>query len=556
MREKRTIFMYDSVREAEQSGLLSGGITAQDMVEIMQLLHDFGVPYLEGPWPVPVRGGDEPEKEREEKAKQFYELVRAKSFIEKVIVFGSTMEKNVVRAKDSEILQKLVATRLKNFCIFGKSWTEQVGRVLRTSLSNNLRLIEESVRFLKSQGGIVFFDLEHFFDGYKAEMIKKPENNYAVKCLLAALKGGADVIVFCDTNGGILTEEVEDILKEVIPFLGDKPWGVHFHDDESLAKANTLKAIDLGATFPQVTTLGYGERVGMARLTDLVATLVLKKGYKCKGIEKLENLTSLARAIAQKMGEPLQRNLPYVGPASAIHKAGTHGRCFELQEHVSPVKVGNNRYRHISGLLGPQGIHAALKEVGLRIKPNDPLIQKLYRDVKEKDSVGFTYGTARGSFAVQSLRLMAGYVAPFKIEGIEPYSRLYQTDKWRHESRSDIELVITGQKRPIQIFRRSEDGPVDAADNVLRAALSKAYPIINRVTLVDYAVRIIKNRNNGKKGTASRVRVAIIADTPYGQFETVGISRNIILASVLALIDLYELVILFQKKRHKLKKPA
>lgn len=548
------IYLYDSVREAEQSGLLSGGVTAQDMVEIMQLLYDFGVPYFEGPWPVPFRGEDEPEKERAEKAVRFYEIVKTKPFAGQVIVFGSTMEKNVSQAKDSEILKKLVVTGLKNFCIFGKSWSEQVRRVLRTSLSNNLHLIEESVRFLKSQGGFVFFDLEHFFDGYKAENKKKPDHNYAVKCLQSALRGGADVIVFCDTNGGMLTEEVEIILREIIPFLKNKPWGVHFHDDEGLAKANTLKAIDLGASYPQVTTLGYGERVGMARLTDLVATLILKKGYKCQGIKKIKALTPLARAVAQKMGEPLQPYLPYVGSAAAIHKAGTHGRCFAVQEHIAPMRVGNTRYRYVSGLLGPQGIQAALKEVGLRVKPNDFLVKKLYQDVKAKDEVGFSYGTARGSFAVQALRLMPGYIAPFKIEGIEPYCRLFQTDKWRHESRADIEMVISGQRKSIQIFRRSDDGPVDAADNVLRSALSQAYPIIKRVMLVDYVVRIIRNRNNGKKGTASRVRVSIIADTPYGQFETFGISRNVILASVLALIDLYELVILFQKKRHKPKK--
>jgi 2-isopropylmalate synthase len=553
MREKRTIFIYDSVREAEQSTLFSGSVTAQDIVDIMALLCEFGVPFMEGPWPVPIKGDNDPDREKLEKARRVYSLLKNMPFSDKVVVFGSTMEKTAVRPQDSLVLQNLVATGLKNFCIYGKSWDAQVRRVLGTTLSNNLRLIEKSVRFLKNQGCLVFFDLEHFFEGFKAQAKRKPEKNYAIKCLQAAIRGGADVLIFCDTNGSALPEEVESILKAVLPFLGNRPWGVHFHDDEGLAKANTLKAIDLGATYPQVTTLGHSERVGMVRLTDLVPTLILKKGYKCEGIEKLENLTRLAKTVAQKLGEPLQRNLPYVGSCAFGHKAGTHTKRFVLQEHITPQKVGNTRHRHISGLLGPSGIRSALKDVHILVKPDSNLLKRVCEDVKGKDEIGFTYGSATGSFAVQAMRLMPVYIPPFKIVSLESYCHLYQTDKWRHESRADIEVSLPGKDKPIvvQIFRRSEDGPVDAVDNVLKNALSEVYPIVNKVELVDYSVRIIKNRNNGKKGTASRVRVTIIANTPYGQFETSAFSRNIILASALALIDLYELVVLYQKKRHK-----
>ncbi len=549
---KRKVYVYDTLRETEQTSLLSGGLTAERMVAFVKLLHEFGVPWIEGPWPVPRQVAEsEGSLDRFEKAQRFYQLLQFENqeLQDNIVVFGSTMEKSVSVASESLILRALVETGMSNFCIFGKAWRAQVKSVLKTSLSNNLVMIEKSIRFLKSKGQIVFFDLEHFFDGFKADADKPLNQNYAVKALKAAIKGGADVFVFCDTNGGILPNEVSNILTQVIPLLGEIPWGVHFHDDEGLSKANTLVAIDLGATYPQVTTLGHGERIGMPRLTDLVPTLILKKKINCVGIERLEGLTDFARQASFLLGESLPAKTPYVGPGAYAHKAGTHGVDPELQEHVSPGRIGNTRYRIISGLLGANGVWRALKDVGIHLKKRDSLIKQVLDSVKKFDEQGIHIGSARGSFAVLALRLLSGYSAPFKVKEIETSSNFSHTDdNWAHNSKAYLEIYLSGKNEPIRIYAPAEHGQVDAIDEVLKKVLEEEYPILKEVSLLDYDAAVLKGNGTG---TASAVRVKIIAKTPYGEFEVFAISENVILASALALMDLYELVILFQRRRRK-----
>ncbi len=556
---KRIVEIYDSVRETEQTSLLSGVMTAEGIIKFVRHLHEFGIPWIEGPWPVPQRKAEEEGGLLQfEKAQEFYRLLQAENpeLKRKIVAFGSTMDKNVSQAKESPVIQNLAATGLNNFCIFGKSWAEQVHGVLKTSLGNNLQMVEKSVKFLKSRGGKVFFDLEHFFDGFKYDRKKSLSQNYAVKVMLAAVKAGADVIVFCDTNGGTLIDEAREILEQAVPLLNGLPWGVHFHDDEGLAKANTLMAIDLGANFPQVTTLGHGERIGMPRLTDLVPTLILKKRYRCLGIEKLDNLTEFAKISAAFLGERLGTGLPYVGSAAYGHKAGTHLRNPRLQEHVVPEKVGNTRFRQISALLGPRGIREALKEVGIHLKKDNPLIKKVHDKVKKMDAKGIHIGSAKGSFALLALRRFPDYKAPFVIKEIEPYSLFVNRGKhkYSHVSRASLEIELPDNANAtvsVEVYKKAESGQVDAIDSVVKHVLASAYPIIHEIRLVDYNVRVLKG--NGQ-GTASKVRVEILADTPYGYYEFFAISENVILASALALTDMYELTILFQKRRRKRKK--
>jgi len=555
---KRKVWIYDTLRETEQSSMLSGGMTAGGMVNFVKLLHEFGIPWVEGPWPVPRQQAEqEGNLDQFAKAQEFYRLLQSEpeDLRSKIVVFGSTMEKNVQSPNQSPTLNALVETGVRNFCIFGKAWTAQVRGVLKTSQKNNLMMIEKSVRFLKSKGDMVFFDLEHFFDGFKADAAKPLKQNYAVKALLAALKGGADVIIFCDTNGGVLPDEAEGILKQVIPLLREKPlleeipWGVHFHDDEGLAKANTLAAIDLGASYPQMTTLGHGERIGMPRVTDMVPTLILKKKVTCVGIERIDALTKFARKASIMLGEKLPAKFPYVGSGAYAHKAGTHGVKPELQEHVSPNRVGNNRYRIISGLLGVNGIWRALKDCGIHLKKKDPLIRKVLEMVKSLDAQGIHIGSAKGTFAIKALRLMPGYSPPFKVNEIEPNSLLTKVgEDWTHESRSELEISLAGKKEVERVYEKAKSGQVDAIDAVIRKVLEKEFPILKEVKLADYQVKVLTS--NGQ-GADAAVRVTIVGDTPYGYFETFAISKNVILASAIAFMDLYELVILFQRRRRK-----
>ncbi len=545
-----------TIREGGQS--MGSSSTPQDLVAIAEAVVNFGVPFVECPWPVPEDElKEEEEKEAQLKALEFYRSVRQKSskFKKHLVVFGSTMRKGGEAAK-SKRLQAMVKTGLKNFAIFGKTDKRQVLQVLKASLKENLRIIRESVRFLKKQDGIVFYDAEHFFDGFLYDKA------YALETIKAALEGGADRIIFCDTNGGMLPDQVSLILHRTLedPKFSEElfkvGWGIHMHNDGELALANTLQAIDLGATYAQCTVNGESERVGMPKLTSLLPTLILKKKIECYGIRSLRSLKSLAEFVGERNNVSIPAHQPYIGDWAFAHKAGTHQAGARinpaLQEHIKPHLVGARRWMPISGEAGKNAIAAFLKEqCGLEFDSNDPAIQKILNEVRRLDKKGFNLEAAPGTFTLIALKIAVGLKAPFKVTKIKPRSNLYNKggqhlDVWEHDSKAEIEVTIEGENSPIRLWEEGRDGPVDAINNALIPALISRFPVLRQVQLVDYKVRRLMN--NGKTGTASRVRVSVVGKTPFGAIYTAGMSENVLLASARALTDLYELVILKQQK--------
>ncbi len=541
MTEKTGVLICDTtLREGGQS--MGSSFTPQDMVAIAEKLLEFGVPWIECPWPVPEQEvKEDEEKEALQKALEFYQLVTQSEFKgrERLVVFGSTGEKDV-EAKDSKRLKALVKTGLKNFAIFGKSSKRHVFEVLKTSLKENLRMIEDSVKFLKKQGGTVFYDAEHFFDGY----LEDPD--YAYKTMEAAIAGGADVIILCDTNGGMLPEQVEMVIHEMSDLLDNQAWGVHMHDDGEFALANTLSAINLGATFAQCTVNGESERVGMPKLTSLLPTLIHKKGIKCQGIDSTKGLKALAEFVAEKNNQALSNNQPYVGSWAFTHKAASHqlGARLDptLQEHINPNLVGAKRRLPISGEAGRNAVVAALNELGVPIERDDPAVYKILGQIRSLDKQGFNLESAPGTFALIALRQLENYVRPFQIRLIKSHSTLVWENgaPKKHRSESSIEVNFPNGS-VVKPWERGDDGPVDAIKNALKPVLANVYPVLQAVELVGFKVRII---NGNGKGTASRVRVSITGKTPFGFEDTAAVSRNIIKASAIALLDLYEVTIL------------
>jgi 2-isopropylmalate synthase len=544
MAEKSILISDTTLREGGQS--MATTLIPIDMLAIAEKLHEFGVPWIEGPWPVPEdETKEEEEEEARQKATEFYQLVKAVPFRDKIVVFGSTMEKEV-EAKQSKRLKSLVQTGVKNFAIFGKTSKRHVFEVLKTTLKENLRMIEESVRFLKRKSGTVFYDAEHFFDGFLED------REYALKTLEAAKAGGADAIILCDTNGGMLPEQVIEIILQALPIFGNTAWGVHMHDDGELALANTLCAINYGATYAQVTVNGESERVGMPKITSLVPTLIHKKGIKCQGIASTKGLKALAEFVAERNNNYLPDSRAYVGEWAFTHSAGTHQAGAKvdpsLQEHINPDLVGSRRRYPISGEVGRKAVAAALSELNIKLEADDPVVRKILSKVRALDKKGLHLESAPGSFALLALRQLVDYKPPFRVTVIKPMSTLVKEDgPWKHRSRAEIEVFLPNQEEPLRLWARGKKGPLDSIDNALRPALLPSYPQLEDVSLIDYKVR--KLPGNGK-GTAAKVRVAIIGSTPYGYEVTAGMSENLLLASAEALIELYELVILKSQRQN------
>ena len=546
MAEKRGVWICDTtLREGGQS--MGSSFSALDMLAIAEKLDEFGVPWIECPWPTPEEEAkDEEEKEGLQKVTEFYGIIAEGDikYRQKLIVFGSTGEKET-EAKASKRLKALVKTGLKNFAIFGKTSKQHVRDVLKTSLTENLRMIEDSVKFLKKQGGMVFYDAEHFFDGW----LEAPE--YAKKTIEAALSGGADVIILCDTNGGMLPEQVTEILNQMLPVFEGKVWGVHMHNDSDFALANTLCAINFGADYAQCTVNGESERVGMPRMTSLLPTLMLKKKYDCFGINSLKGLKSLSEFVGEISNNPVPENQPYVGDWSFSHKAGSHqaGARVDpsLQEHVDPNLVGAKRRMPISGEAGKNALLAKLQELGYEVNKEDSSLNQLFQEIKRLDKKGLHLETANGTFELLSMNIVGKLSAPFQVKRIKPRSNLDNEfgemfDHWNHDSKAEVEIVIGGVEKLIRVWDEGKDGPVDAINNALLSVLAGHFQVLNEVQLIDYKVRNLKN--HGAKGTASKVRVAIVAKTPFGYEKTASVSKHILVASARALIDLYKVTVI------------
>jgi 2-isopropylmalate synthase len=518
---QQNIRLYDTTLRdgAQRSGV---SFSVDDKLKIARRLDDLGVHYIEGGWP-----GSNP------KDAEFFDRARELALSNATLaVFGSTRRASTGAEKDAN-LKALLDTGAKVFTLVGKSWDLHVTEVLETTLEENLRMIEDSIRFLKSGGGTVFFDAEHFFDGYK----KNAE--YALRTVEAAAGAGADCVVLCDTNGGALPGEVA-IAVEAAKRAG-VPLGIHAHNDGELAVANTLAAVRAGATQVQGTVNGYGERCGNANLCSIIPALRLKMGVDCVSDGQLARLTEVSHYVSELANLSPDSHLPYVGMSAFTHKGGLHVsgmmRHEESYEHVDPDLVGNRSRVLVSELSGMSNVTYKAKELGLDVPTGDRARAVLER-IKTLESQGFQYEGADASFELLIRRTEPGYQSPFELVDfmvvIEKRRRL-PTGAGEEDLLSEamVKVRVGGE---VLHTAAEGNGPVNALDAALRKSLLGFYPSVAAVGLVDYKVRILEEDH----GTGSRVRVLIESGDGEHEWHTVGCSTNIIEASWIALADSLE----------------
>jgi 2-isopropylmalate synthase len=512
------VFIYDTtLRDGTQGEGIS--LSADDKLKIAHRLDEFGVDYIEGGWP-----GSNP------KDAEFFQRARDLNFQHaKLAAFGATLKKGSRPEEDANI-QTLLAAETPVVTLVGKSWDLHVTQVLETSLSNNLSMIGESVAYFKAHGKEVVYDAEHFFDGYKANPA------YAVETLQAAARNGADVVVLCDTNGGTLPWEIEDIFTQVAAQVG-APLGVHTHDDGGCGVANALAAVRAGAIHVQGTINGYGERVGNANLCSIIPDLQLKMGKACLSPESLGQLTELSYYVAEVANLPHDKHYPYVGASAFAHKGGIHVAAMLKTErsyqHIDPALVGNQRRTLVSELSGRGNVLDKSRQFGLDVSRDQA--REVLAQIKSLEAQGFTFESAEGSLSVMLQQLQPGYQPPFELID---FMVIVENRQGRGMLAEATVKVRVGDE--VVHTAAEGNGPVSALDAALRKALVDVYPALAQVRLSDYKVRILDSEN----GTSAAVRVLIDTKNGTRQWSTVGASTNIIEASWRALADSMEYALL------------
>ncbi len=515
------VCLYDTTLRdgAQREGL---GFSLDDKVRILDLLDEFGIPYIEGGFP-----------SSNPRDAEFFR--RAKPRHAKLVAFGGTRRAGV-RADSDINLRTLIAAETPAVAFVGKSSRLHVLQVLGISLEENLAMIAESVAFAKQRGREVVFDAEHFFDAMGED------RKYALAALRAAADAGADWIVLCDTNGGTLPTSVARLVGEaraaLSPFSGCKV-GIHAHNDSELAVANSLAAVEAGAQMVQGTINGWGERCGNANLVSIAPTLTFKLGKSCVEERALRRLTELSRRASEIANIAPDPFAPYVGAAAFAHKAGYHAAASErlegAYEHVPPETVGNARRILVSELSGRGNLRARARSLGLDVGDQEGVV--LAR-VKEMENRGFQLEAADGTVELVMRRAQDGYVAPFELADITVVS---QTDVQRGMS---TKAKVTLRVHADAVSSEAEGrGPIDALDRALRETLVPRFAELERLRLVDYKVRIL----DPERATAATTRVLLEAAHGDARWITVGCSESIIEASCQALLDSYELCVLRQR---------
>ncbi len=505
--------MYDTtLRDGTQGDQVN--LSAEDKIRIARKLDEYGIPYIEGGWP-----GSNPKDER------FFELVRKETFRSaRITAFGSTRRSNVRPEKDKN-LAALLKTEVETVAVFGKSWDLHASQILEVTLDENLAMIEQSVAYLKEEGRKVFYDAEHFFDGYK----HNPE--YALKTIEAAVNGGADIIVLCDTNGGTMPYAISTILKEAFLHL-NVPVGIHAHNDCGLALANSLMAVMAGATMVQGTINGYGERCGNVDLISVMGNLQLKMGYQCTPPERLSQLTELSRFVSEVANVPPLNQRPFVGKSAFAHKGGVHVSAIvknpAAYEHMDPEQVGNRRRVLVSDLSGKSNIEYKSREMGIRLGGKGFDSQKIVDEIKKLEDKGYQFDAAEGSLELLIKKATGQFEEPFVLESFRV--SIEKDRGGETSSHATIKIKVGNDE---EITAAEGDGPVNALDNALRKALTKFFPHINEMALVDFKVRVI----DGSDATAAKVRVQIESRDAREIWSTIGVSKDIIEASWQALAD-------------------
>ena len=522
--------LYDTtLRDGAQREGISFSVT--DKLNILQKLDEMGIHFVEGGWP-----GSNP------KDVEFFARAQNVSLRSATLVaFGSTRHPKTKAEKDAN-LQALVDSGVKTVTIVGKSSALQVSQVLETTLDENLAMITDSVRYLKTKGFTVFYDAEHFFDGFKAN------SDYAVRCLTAAAAGGADCLVLCDTNGGALPDEITAAVAAARE-ITSVPLGIHAHNDAELAVANSLAAVSTGVTQVQGTINGYGERCGNANLCSIIPALKLKMGIDCVTDEQLGRLTEVSHYISEVANLIPDPFAPYIGFSAFGHKGGIHvsavTKWANSYQHIAPTLVGNQPRVVVSELAGKGNILYKAKELGIALPEKGKEAREILDRIKWLESHGFQYENAEASFEVLLRQAQPGYQPPFELVDfmvVIEARRRKPTKKSLDETLSEAMIKVRVGNEVMHTAAEG-NGPVNALDQALRKALLQFYPSLARVKLVDYKVRILEE----SVGTGSQVRVLIEFSDGVNEWRTVGSSTNIIEASWMALTDSLEYWLLREK---------
>lgn len=491
--------------------------SVEDKFKVMKALDDFGIDFIEAGNP-----SSNPKDMEFFRKAEGYALKHAK-----LVAFGSTRRKNISCGEDANLCA-LADTNVEYVSVFGKSWDMHVTEIINTTLEENLAMISDTIEYLTAKGKKVFFDAEHYFDGYK----ENPD--YALQTLKAAEKAGAEAVVLCDTNGGCFPDEIAEIVEKAVSSV-QIPVAIHCHNDTGCAVANSIAAVKAGALQVQGTVTGIGERCGNTNLSTVIADLQVKMGIPCVPAESETKLTQLARFVAEVCNMKLTSTMPFVGKSAFAHKGGMHADGVKKNprsfEHIPPEAVGNKRNILLSEVAGRSAILQRINEVGPSLTKDSPETKAIINLLKEMEFKGYQYEAAEASFELL-IRTYLGKtenffdINYFKIIG-------EKTGELQNPSSAIVKVAVNGKT---EIAADEGDGPVNAIDKALRQALTVFYPSIAEVRLTDYKVRVI----DGSSATAANVRVLIESTDGRDIWTTVGASTDVINASVTALTDSME----------------
>ncbi len=507
--------VYDTTLRdgAQQEGL---NLSVADKITIAKHLDNLGVGFIEGGFP-----GANP------RDTEFFRLAQTELDLKyaTLAAFGSTRRPNS-KAADDQLVRALVDSQASVVTLVAKSFDRHVELALKTTLEENLLMIKETIEYLKSEGRRVFLDAEHFFDGY----ISNPD--YALEVVRTSAAAGAEVVALCDTNGGMLPDQMGEIVNKILQDSNAR-LGIHCHDDTNCAVANTLSAVDAGVTHVQGTANGYGERSGNANLFSVVANLQLKKGMQVVPAEALRDMTRISHAVSEITNVTPNQHQAYVGLSAFAHKAGLHASAVKidpmLYQHIDPQQVGNDMRTLVSDMAGRASIELKGRELGIDLSEQKDVVGRVVKKVKELENRGYTFEAADASFELL-LRNELG----------KNDERFFTVESWRAiveqlpngEVISEATVKVkAGEERIVEVGEGN--GPVNALDKALRSALGKIYPELEKLELIDYKVRIL----DGDKGTGAVTRVLIETTDGETEWDTVGVHENVIAASWNAISD-------------------
>ena len=514
---ERYIEIFDStLRDGAQGEDIS--FSLEDKIKVVIALDKLGVSYIEAGNP-----GSNP------KDMEFFKRIKDIDLKNsKLTAFGSTRKPNMKVEEDANI-KSILKAGTEVVSVFGKAWSFQVTDILKTSLEENLNMIKDSIKYIKSFKKELIFDAEHFFDGYKEN------KEYALRALETAKEAGADVLVLCDTNGGTLSSEINEIVKDVVEKIGGRI-GIHCHNDIGMAVANSIVAVESGACHVQGTFIGVGERCGNANLSTIIPTLQLKLNKNVINKEKLLELTKTAKYISEISNIKLLDNMPYVGESAFAHKGGMHidaiCKTSKSYEHISPEEVGNNRRFLISEVSGRSTILKEIQKIFPNITRDSEEVEKVTKRLKELEYEGYKFEGAEGTVELLIRKTIGKYKPFFELKHFKTIGEQSFNTK-EFTSTALINVTVEDKNK---MTAAEGDGPVNALDKALREALESFYPELKEVRLIDYKVRVLDSEST----TGAKVRVLIESTDGIENWSTVGVSRDVVQASLIALVDSIE----------------